>query len=80
MEKTKHQQNLVFFVENQKEIQNKFPNKYLVIRNQEIAFVSDDFDEAFVKGFVLAYRTKEDFLDYCIEYSDPLYKEIILHE
>ena len=66
MDKKAIEKNLNYVVANQDSIKKKYQNKYIVIRNERIEFVTNCWDEAFVQGFILASRLNEDFLDYCI--------------
>lgn len=70
MDKKTIKKNLNYYISNQDSIIKNYQDKYVVIRNERIEIVADSWDEAFIHGFILAYRLNEDFLDYCIIHCD----------
>lgn len=80
MDKQKREANFCYFFNNKEDLQNKYSGKHIVIREEKVTVVANSMDEALIQSVLLAHKTKEDFLDYCIfdcalNYASPYFTQ-----
>lgn len=63
-----------YFINNHDEIFSKYPNKYVVIKNQTILYAEDTFDSAFEKAITNGLEVGSFLIQECTE-GDSAYTQ-----
>lgn len=64
-----------YFKENQKDLYNKYPNKFLVIQGQKVVIVADTMDLAYTQAIDGGYKLGEFLIQECLQGKDA-YTEV----
>lgn len=64
-----------YFKENQKDLYQKYPDKFLVIQGQKVVIVADTMDQAYTQAIDGGYKLGEFLIQECLQGEDA-YTEV----
>lgn len=64
-----------YFKENQKDLYQKYPDKFLVIQGQKVVIVADTMDQAYTQAINGGYKLGEFLIQECLQGEDA-YTEV----